>query len=221
MHRCWLGFGIVALAGLGCASQRTRHEYDRVVEARRDAKPPAPASAREGQSATGASGEAREILDVGYEATAGELSLSDCIALALAANPDIGVAVARIRQSEATLDEAMAPFLPVLATRTEILGADSPSVFLFKTVDSRMLAPEELHARGLSALEIQRAIAAADASLSAGGFSRNNRYVEVRSGPFIETASDVSGLVVGAYDEHPVYLRDVARIVAGPEERDH
>ena len=83
------------------------------------------------------------------------------------------------------------------------------------------LLPEALHARGLSALEIQQTIASADASLSAGGFSRNNQFIEVRSGPFIETAADVSGLVVGVYDERPVYLRDVARIVAGPEEPDH
>ena len=83
------------------------------------------------------------------------------------------------------------------------------------------LLPEELSARGLSVLELNETIRAADASLSAGGFSRNNQRVEVSSGPFLETANDVSALVVGVHDGHPVYLRDVAEITAGPEEPVH
>ena len=140
MHRGWVACGMVALVCLGCASQRSRHDYEHVVRARRDAEAVTPPRTRGVQPPTDSSAELRQVLDVNQGVDALELSLSDCIALALVANPDIGVAVARIRQSEATLDEAMAPFLPALSTSTEILGADSPSIFLFKTVDSRTLA---------------------------------------------------------------------------------
>ena len=83
------------------------------------------------------------------------------------------------------------------------------------------LLPEEMLARGISALEVHRALAAADASLTAGGFDRDNRRIEVVSGPFIESASDVENLVVGVHQGRPVYVRDVARVSAGPEQARH
>ncbi|MDK1045995.1 MAG: efflux RND transporter permease subunit, partial [Anaerolineales bacterium] len=83
------------------------------------------------------------------------------------------------------------------------------------------LLPEEMLARGISALEVHRALAVADASLTAGGFDRDNRRIEVVSGPFIESASDVKNLVVGVHQGRPVYVRDVARVSAGPEQARH
>lgn len=80
------------------------------------------------------------------------------------------------------------------------------------------LLPEEMLARGISALEVQRTLAAADASLSAGGFARENRLIHVGSGPFIRSAEDVGALMVGQSRGKPVYVRDVARVVSGPEE---
>ncbi len=83
------------------------------------------------------------------------------------------------------------------------------------------LLPEEMLARGISALEVHRALAAADASLTAGGFDRDNRRIEVGSGPFIKSASDVEDLVVGVHQGKPVYVRDVARVSTGPEQARH
>lgn len=141
MGRTWVVCGVVALtACLGCASQRARYDYESVAPARRSqtetaSTRPAVDVPREPER----SSEPSPGRDVGQQSGERALSLADCIELALAANPDIGVAVSRIRQSEAILDEAKASFLPTLSTRTEILGADSPSLFLFKSVDSRTL----------------------------------------------------------------------------------
>lgn len=69
------------------------------------------------------------------------LSVQDAVRLALRNNPDMGVAIARIRQSEATIDEANAAFWPSLSYYTEYVEADAPSVYLFKKIDQRKLPP--------------------------------------------------------------------------------
>ncbi len=73
-------------------------------------------------------------------------------------------------------------------------------------------------ALGVSALEIHGALEAADTSLSAGSFTRDNETIRVESGPFLRDASEVTDLVVGVHDGRPVLLGDVATVIEGPEE---
>lgn len=80
------------------------------------------------------------------------------------------------------------------------------------------LDPEALAGRGLSPLEVAAALRAADAALAAGSIDRLNRRTPVLAGPFVGTSREIGGLVVGAQGGRPVYLRDVARVVDGPEE---
>jgi multidrug efflux pump subunit AcrB len=54
--------------------------------------------------------------------------------------------------------------------------------------------------------------------LRSGSFSSNNRELVVETGGFLHTAEDVGGIVVAAFDNRPVYLRDVATVEDGPEE---
>ncbi|MDY6838441.1 MAG: TolC family protein [Thermodesulfobacteriota bacterium] len=67
------------------------------------------------------------------------LPLVDAIKIALQNNPEIEMAVARINQSEALIDEATASFWPVISTFMEYIQGDAPSAFLFKTMDQRKL----------------------------------------------------------------------------------
>ena len=160
MHHLGIAAAIVALVGLGCAVSRAKYDYAEIARARRieaqpanfqhsadftpsgaatgapvpESRPPAELSPKPSSASEASARSTPEPPRPGFDR---ELSLTDCIELALEANPDIGVAVARIRHAEAILDEARAPFLPVLSTSTEILGADSPSLYLFKTIDSR------------------------------------------------------------------------------------
>lgn len=69
------------------------------------------------------------------------LDLQTAIRLALAQNPDQEMALMRIRQSEAMLDQALAAFLPMLSVYTEFARGDVPSGYLFKTIDQRLLPP--------------------------------------------------------------------------------
>ena len=51
-----------------------------------------------------------------------------------------------------------------------------------------------------------------------GDFAFQNRDFLVETGDFLENAEAVGNVVVGVRDQKPVYLRDVAEIVDGPEE---
>ncbi len=71
----------------------------------------------------------------------GSLTLEKVIRIALQNNPDMDMAVARIQQSEAMLDEAMSAFWPVISVYGEYLQGNAPSAYLFKTIDQRKLPP--------------------------------------------------------------------------------
>ena len=78
--------------------------------------------------------------------------------------------------------------------------------------------PERMTAFSLSPMEIHRALLGADRSLSAGAFVYNDMETPVVSQSFLLSADDAANLVVGVFDSRPVYLRDVADILDGPEE---
>jgi len=69
------------------------------------------------------------------------LSLAQAVRLALTHNPNMDMALARIRQSEALIDEALAAFWPRVTLSAEYLQGNAPSAYLFKTIDQRQLPP--------------------------------------------------------------------------------
>ena len=54
--------------------------------------------------------------------------------------------------------------------------------------------------------------------LVSGSFSSDNQEFLVDTGGFLKSAEEVGSVVVGAFNQRPVFLRDVARIADGPEE---
>ncbi|HJT29575.1 MAG TPA: efflux RND transporter permease subunit [Pyrinomonadaceae bacterium] len=58
----------------------------------------------------------------------------------------------------------------------------------------------------------------ANRQLQSGSFASGNREFLVETGGFLSSADDVSNVVVGVSNNHPVYLRDVSDISDGPEE---
>ncbi len=81
-----------------------------------------------------------------------------------------------------------------------------------------ILDRERLEAHLITPLQIAQQIRSANQQLTSGSFQRLNTEYIVRTGDFLENAEDVANLVVGVSGAHPVYLRDVAEIVDGPEE---
>jgi multidrug efflux pump subunit AcrB len=54
--------------------------------------------------------------------------------------------------------------------------------------------------------------------LASGSFSKDNLEFLVDTGGFLRTAEEVGSVVVGVFNQRPVFLRDIAKIVDGPEE---
>ena len=96
-------------------------------------------------------------------------------------------------------------------SRAEIVGGRKREVRV-------ELIPGKLWGMGVSALEVMRALKGTDVSFTAGRFSRTNREISVTSHSFVAGAKDVAELVVGVHDGRPVYLRDIATVIDGPEE---
>jgi len=72
----------------------------------------------------------------------GPLTLSRAIELALAHNPDLQMAQARIQSAQAKLEGSAAPYYPRVSVYTEYMRGDAPSAYLFKTIDQRQLPPD-------------------------------------------------------------------------------
>ena len=80
------------------------------------------------------------------------------------------------------------------------------------------LDPVQLAARRTSALQVARAIEASNVNLASGTFEQQNTNFTVETGTFIRDAQDLEELVVRVYNGKPVYLKNVAAVVDGPEE---
>ncbi len=83
------------------------------------------------------------------------------------------------------------------------------------------LDPEAMNAHHVTVTDIERALRAANTSLPSGQLTSGNRTVEVRTGQFLRSASDVGQLVVGlggpTRERRPILLADIARVTDGPD----
>jgi multidrug efflux pump subunit AcrB len=81
-----------------------------------------------------------------------------------------------------------------------------------------ILDPARMAARGVAPSALVAALGQANRQLQSGSFSSGNREFLVETGGFLRTAEDVGRVVATVSGGSAVYLRDVARIVDGPEE---
>ena len=80
------------------------------------------------------------------------------------------------------------------------------------------LDPEKMIGLKVSPLEVERALRGADASITAGTFALMNKEITVSSDSFILTSEEIEKLMVSVHNNCPVYLRDIATVIDGPEE---
>ena len=80
------------------------------------------------------------------------------------------------------------------------------------------LDTERLSAYGLSPMEIAGALKISNAQAESGSYDQADQVIKVRAGPFLQDVDEVKNLMVGVYQNRPVYLRDIARVVDEPEE---
>ncbi len=80
------------------------------------------------------------------------------------------------------------------------------------------LQPDRMAGYGVAPGQVLQTVQAANHQLAAGRLAEGNRDVLVETGSFLATAEDVGAVVVSGRDGRPVYLRDVATVIDGPEE---
>ncbi|MCB9784308.1 MAG: efflux RND transporter permease subunit [Candidatus Omnitrophica bacterium] len=78
--------------------------------------------------------------------------------------------------------------------------------------------PEAMAGHRTTPLDLDFALSASNKRVDAGGFENLNRVIQVQSGDFIQSAEELSNLVVNVVDGIPVYLKDVAKVFDGPDE---
>ncbi|WP_024480669.1 efflux RND transporter permease subunit [Cellulophaga baltica] len=80
-----------------------------------------------------------------------------------------------------------------------------------------VLDKEKLAASGLDFLSVSEMIKANNSQLSAGSFDKNDTEFLVNTGAFLASVTDVENLVIGVQQNQPIYLKQVAKIIDGPE----
>ncbi|CAM1370831.1 Multidrug transporter AcrB [Tenacibaculum litoreum] len=76
---------------------------------------------------------------------------------------------------------------------------------------------DKLAASGLDFLSITEMLKASNQQLSAGSYDKNDKEFLVTTGKFLQSAEDVKNLVVGVQQNQPIYLKQVAKVLDGPE----
>ena len=80
-----------------------------------------------------------------------------------------------------------------------------------------VLDKDKLAASGLDFLMVSEMINANNSQLNSGSFDKNDTEFLVNTGKFLETVTDVENLVVGVQQNQPIYLKQIATIIDGPE----
>ncbi len=81
-----------------------------------------------------------------------------------------------------------------------------------------LLDPARLASRNLSPAGLIPMMRQANRQSISGGLTSENREIQIETGGFLTSADEVGAVVVGVFGGRPVYLREVAEIVDGPEE---
>ncbi|NEV60731.1 efflux RND transporter permease subunit [Thiorhodococcus minor] len=79
------------------------------------------------------------------------------------------------------------------------------------------VSPERLAGYRISLDQVAQTLKSANAEQTAGGVEVSGARFSVTTGAFLTGVEDISRLVVGTYNDVPVYMHDVARVSLGPE----
>jgi multidrug efflux pump subunit AcrB len=80
------------------------------------------------------------------------------------------------------------------------------------------LDADRLQAHKMGFVEVKNAVGMSNVASPASTFSRLDQQYHVIVKPQLFSAADVGDLVVGVFDERPVFLKDVANVSDGPDE---
>uniref|UniRef100_UPI003216BEDB efflux RND transporter permease subunit n=1 Tax=uncultured Draconibacterium sp. TaxID=1573823 RepID=UPI003216BEDB len=96
-------------------------------------------------------------------------------------------------------------------SETKVIGGRSRQIRV--VLDNAQMA-----GYSVDALSIAQKIQLANEQFNTGSFNKNDTEYLVETGEFLQSADDVANLVVGIHNGSPVYLKQVAQVLDGPEE---
>jgi len=79
------------------------------------------------------------------------------------------------------------------------------------------IIPEKLSGYGITPVEVVRQLSYINQNLHTGSLVSNNEVINIETGKFISSKEDLEKVVLNASGK-PIFLKDIARIVDGPEE---
>ncbi|MBV5311603.1 efflux RND transporter permease subunit, partial [Chromatium okenii] len=80
------------------------------------------------------------------------------------------------------------------------------------------VSPEKLAGYQISLDQVAQTLKSANAEATAGGVEASGSHFSVTTGAFLTSAEDIKRLVVGTFNDMPVYMRDVADVALGSED---
>jgi multidrug efflux pump subunit AcrB len=80
---------------------------------------------------------------------------------------------------------------------------------------------ERMRAYQISAKDVRDVLQVSNASQTTGKLVSDNRELLVQTGTYLASSEDVGRLVVGVFENKPVFISDVARVVDGPDQPGH
>ncbi len=82
------------------------------------------------------------------------------------------------------------------------------------------LDPQRVAGYGMTLDDLRYALTASNVVTQAGSLISNNVEIPVQAGTFLSSAEDVARMVVGLFEDRPVYLDDIADVRAGADTPD-
>lgn len=80
-----------------------------------------------------------------------------------------------------------------------------------------VLDKDKMAEQNIDPLSIMHMIKAYNSSSQSGHFNQNDQEFLITTGKFLSTANDVKNLVIGQSKNAPIYLKQVAQVINGPE----
>ena len=114
-----------------------------------------------------------------------------------------------LRRTASQVDEAIKSIFEV--AETKLIGGVRRALRV-------ELDPAALASRQLTPADVAASIRAANRQDVSGVLRSANQAIMLETGAFLKSPAEAGNLVVGAHQGKPVYLREVARIIDGPEE---
>ena len=96
-------------------------------------------------------------------------------------------------------------------SRVYVVGGESRRALVY-------LDPARLVAYNVAPLDVQRAISVSNVTSTAGQIDHGDEAIAVEVGEAFHSAAELRELVVGLFEDRPVFLKDVATVVDGPAE---